>query len=97
MQACISRLCSLTCLEVAGIKTPLKMPTLDDVFVGLPALQSVCLSFRTMDVADPTDLDSDFEEDLQLERHRRDDFPQSLLRCLRPEVACSATALQEHQ
>lgn len=83
VQACISRLCSLTCLEVSDIRTPLESPTLEDIFASLPVLQSVCLTFRTNDPAYATDFGSDDEGSPQQQRKQPNDFPQSLLRCYR--------------
>jgi hypothetical protein len=81
MQACISCLGSLTRLEILGIKTPLEAPILDDLFAGLPVLQTVRLAFKTSNPDDVTGFDSDDEGNQQQERKQPNDFPCSLLRC----------------
>jgi hypothetical protein len=96
VQACISRLSSLTCLEVSDIRTPLESPTLEDIFASLPALQSVCLTFRTNDPACATDFDSDDDEgNQQQERKQPNDFPDSLLRCFLFQCSSRVAVLRQ--
>lgn len=84
MQAAVSELRSLTRLEAAYIRTPLKTTALDDLLASLPALQAVSLYFCDIDVWDTSDADSDtpWVWDIPHKRTQPDDFPQSLLRCL---------------
>lgn len=95
VQACVSHLRSLTCLEVSDTRTPLESPALDNIFASLPALRSVYLAFRTSDPACATDFDSDDEGSQQQERKQPTDFPDSLLRCHRYECSSRAPTLRQ--
>ena len=68
-QACISHLHRLTSLQVADIKTPRELGTLDDMLGCLPALAVIGLDF-CLDAGNTS--------------QPLDEFPHNLLRCMPP-------------